>query len=92
MSIHTSTRAEQIALLEKDWAENPRWKGVKRGYTAADVERLMADAGMVSINSFGLALPEVPFGGVKDSGYGSEGGTEAMEAYFNTKFITQTGV
>ena len=37
MSIHTSTRAEQIALLEKDWAENPRWKGVKRGYTAADV-------------------------------------------------------
>src|SRR6185437_7162495 len=47
---------------------------------------------MVSIDSFGLALPEVPFGGVKDSGYGSEGGTEAMEGYFNTKFITQTGV
>ncbi|HQY72014.1 MAG TPA: isocitrate lyase, partial [Pseudomonadales bacterium] len=40
MSIHTSTRAEQIALLEKDWAENPRWKGVKRGYSAADVVRL----------------------------------------------------
>ena len=38
------------------------------------------------------ALPEVPFGGVKDSGHGSEGGTEAMEGYFNTKFITQTGV
>ena len=37
-------------------------------------------------------VPEVPFGGVKDSGYGSEGGTEAMDAYFNTKFITQTGV
>lgn len=50
------------------------------------------EAGMVSINSFGLALPEVPFGGIKDSGYGSEGGTEAMEGYFNTKFITQTGV
>jgi succinate-semialdehyde dehydrogenase/glutarate-semialdehyde dehydrogenase len=41
---------------------------------------------------FGLALPEVPFGGVKDSGYGSEGGTEARDGYFNTKFITQTGV
>ena len=40
----------------------------------------------------GLALPEVPFGGVKDSGYGSEGGTEAIEAYLNTKFVTQTGV
>jgi len=50
------------------------------------------ESGMVSINSFGLALPEVPFGGVKDSGYGSEGGTEAMEGYLNTKFITQTGV
>lgn len=50
------------------------------------------EAGMVAINSVGLALPEVPFGGVKDSGYGSEGGTEAMEGYFNTKFITQTGV
>ena len=50
------------------------------------------EAGMMSINAFGLALPEVPFGGMKDSGYGSEGGTEAMEAYFNTKFISQTGV
>jgi succinate-semialdehyde dehydrogenase / glutarate-semialdehyde dehydrogenase len=50
------------------------------------------EAGMMTINHFGLALPEVPFGGVKDSGYGSEGGTEAMEAYFNTKFISQTGV
>jgi succinate-semialdehyde dehydrogenase/glutarate-semialdehyde dehydrogenase len=50
------------------------------------------EAGMISINSFGLALPELPFGGVKDSGHGSEGGIEAMEAYFNTKFITQTGV
>lgn len=50
------------------------------------------EAGMVSINSFGLALPETPFGGVKDSGYGSEGGTEAMDGYLNTKFITQTGV
>ncbi len=34
------TREEQIAQLEKDWAENPRWKGIKRGYSAADVVRL----------------------------------------------------
>ncbi len=46
---------------------------------------------MLSINSHGLALPEVPFGGVKDSGYGSEGGAEAIEAYLNTKFVSQTG-
>jgi len=34
------TRQQQIAALEKDWAENPRWKGIKRGYSAADVVRL----------------------------------------------------
>ena len=50
------------------------------------------ESGMMSINHHGLALPEVPFGGIKDSGYGSEGGTEAMEAYLNTKFITQAGL
>lgn len=50
------------------------------------------ESGMVSINHHGLALPEVPFGGVKDSGYGSEGGTEALEAYLNTKFISQLGM
>ena len=50
----------------------------------------MVEAGMMSINHHGLALPETPFGGVKDSGYGSEGGTEAIEAYLNTKFVTQS--
>ncbi len=34
------SRDEQIAALEKDWATNPRWKGVQRNYTAADVVRL----------------------------------------------------
>jgi isocitrate lyase len=34
------TRDQQIAALEKDWAENPRWRGIKRGYSAADVVRL----------------------------------------------------
>lgn len=33
-------RQQQIAALEKDWAENPRWKGIKRNYTAEDVVRL----------------------------------------------------
>jgi len=34
------TRALTIAQLEKDWAENPRWQGIRRGYSAADVDRL----------------------------------------------------
>jgi succinate-semialdehyde dehydrogenase/glutarate-semialdehyde dehydrogenase len=50
------------------------------------------ESGMVTINHVGFALPELPFGGVKDSGYGSEGGTEAIEAYLNTKLVTQLGV
>ena len=47
------------------------------------------ETGMISINHHGLALPEVPFGGVKDSGYGTEGGADALEAYLVTKFVTQ---
>ena len=50
------------------------------------------EAGMMSINHHGLALPETPFGGVKDSGYGSEGGVEGLEAYLATKFVTQAGI
>ncbi|MHB1207778.1 MAG: NAD-dependent succinate-semialdehyde dehydrogenase [Rhodospirillaceae bacterium] len=48
------------------------------------------EAGMVSINGFGLAAPETPFGGIKDSGYGSEGGSEGLEAYLAVKFVSQT--
>jgi succinate-semialdehyde dehydrogenase/glutarate-semialdehyde dehydrogenase len=50
------------------------------------------EAGMVTINHLGLALPEVPFGGIKDSGYGSEGGSEAIEPYLNIKFVSQAGL
>jgi succinate-semialdehyde dehydrogenase/glutarate-semialdehyde dehydrogenase len=51
----------------------------------------VVESGMISINHHGLALPEVPFGGMKDSGYGSEGGLEAIEGYLNTKFVSQAG-
>jgi succinate-semialdehyde dehydrogenase/glutarate-semialdehyde dehydrogenase len=45
--------------------------------------------GMLSINHLGMAMAETPFGGIKDSGYGSEGGSETFDAYLNTKFVTQ---
>jgi len=63
----------------------------KSAKTAAAIGAAV-ESGMVAINNAALALPEVPFGGIKDSGYGTEGGAEAIEAYLNTKFITQTGV
>ena len=47
------------------------------------------ESGMMSINHHGLALPETPFGGTKDSGYGSEGGIEGLDAYMATKFVSQ---
>jgi succinate-semialdehyde dehydrogenase/glutarate-semialdehyde dehydrogenase len=46
------------------------------------------EAGMVNINHFGSALSETPFGGVKESGIGSEGGTETFDGYLVTKFVT----
>ncbi len=46
------------------------------------------ESGMLTINHVGLALPEVPFGGVKDSGYGTEGGSEALDAYLETRLVT----
>ena len=46
------------------------------------------EAGMVGINSFAVSTPETPFGGVKDSGHGSEGGLEGLQAYFNTKLVS----
>jgi succinate-semialdehyde dehydrogenase/glutarate-semialdehyde dehydrogenase len=49
------------------------------------------DSGMVTINHFGIALPETPFGGVKDSGFGHEGGIEGLNVYMQAKFISHLG-
>ena len=47
------------------------------------------ESGMVGVNSVMISTPETPFGGVKESGHGSEGGTEGLGAYLVTKFISQ---
>lgn len=55
----------------------------------------LLNAGMIGINSFAvgaptsIASPETPFGGMNMSGYGSEGGSEGLEPYLDTKFISQ---
>jgi succinate-semialdehyde dehydrogenase/glutarate-semialdehyde dehydrogenase len=50
------------------------------------------ESGMMSINHIGFGLPETPFGGMKDSGHGFEGGSEAIEAYLQTRFVTVAGL
>ena len=43
--------------------------------------------GVQGVHHIGVSVPEAPFGGLKDSGYGSESGTEGMEAFLETKFM-----
>jgi len=60
----------------------------------AKVATKVADAlesGMVTSNHFGIALPETPFGGVKDSGFGHEGGSEGLQVYLQSKFVSHLG-
>lgn len=59
--------------------------------SARAIHRVSAklEVGSLAINGMGVSVPEAPFGGVKDSGYGSESGIEGMEAFFETKFIHQ---
>jgi succinate-semialdehyde dehydrogenase/glutarate-semialdehyde dehydrogenase len=47
------------------------------------------EAGMIGINGFGISVADAPFGGVKQSGFGSEGGIEGFDSYCVTKAIHQ---
>ncbi|MGG5539819.1 NAD-dependent succinate-semialdehyde dehydrogenase [Burkholderia vietnamiensis] len=56
--------------------------------TAIDVADGL-EAGMIGINQYRIVSTELPFGGMKESGHGSEGGTEGIEYYLTHKFISQ---
>jgi succinate-semialdehyde dehydrogenase / glutarate-semialdehyde dehydrogenase len=47
------------------------------------------ESGMVGVNSLAISTPETPFGGMKESGYGHEGGIEGLEAYTQKKLVVQ---
>jgi succinate-semialdehyde dehydrogenase/glutarate-semialdehyde dehydrogenase len=56
------------------------------------VDRMVegVEAGNLSINTLEASLPETPFGGVKSSGYGREGGTEGLHHYMITKNVSHS--
>ncbi|WP_322363146.1 NAD-dependent succinate-semialdehyde dehydrogenase [Pseudomonas sp. Teo4] len=56
--------------------------------TAIDVADGL-EAGMIGINQYRIVATELPFGGIKESGHGSEGGIEGIEHYLTNKFISQ---
>ena len=84
-----------FATLDDAIAEANRLPFGLAAYAFARSARTVAElgerieSGMITINHLGLALAETPFGGIKDSGYGSEGGTEAIESYLSPKFVTE---
>ncbi len=59
-----------------------------RSLKNADLLARRVDVGMLWVNMPAMPSAEMPFGGLKDSGYGSEGGPEAMEAYLNSRAVT----
>ena len=63
-----------------------------RSLKNADLLARRVEVGMLWVNMPAMPSAEMPFGGIKDSGYGSEGGPEAMEAYLNTRAVTIANV
>ena len=63
-----------------------------RSLANADLLARRVEVGMLWVNTPAAGTAELPFGGLKDSGYGSEGGPEALEAYLNTRAIVVANV
>ena len=84
--------------LEEAIAESNRLPYGLAGYAFtrslknADLLSRRVEVGMLWINMPALPSAEMPFGGVKDSGYGSEGGPEAVEAYLNARAVSVMNV
>jgi len=54
---------------------------------AVDYVTAELQAGSIGVNTTAVALPEAPFGGIKQSGFGREGGEHGLSEYLNPKFV-----
>ncbi|OYV45794.1 MAG: NAD-dependent succinate-semialdehyde dehydrogenase, partial [Verrucomicrobia bacterium 21-51-4] len=50
------------------------------------------ECGIIGLNTGAVSMPEVPFGGMKQSGFGREGGQEGLAAYLETKYVCLGGI
>ncbi|HEY0825630.1 MAG TPA: NAD-dependent succinate-semialdehyde dehydrogenase [Ramlibacter sp.] len=66
--------------------------GFTKSLKNADLLTRRVEVGMLWINMPAMPSAEMPFGGIKDSGYGSEGGPEALEAYLNVRSVAVMNV
>src|SRR6478609_849766 len=84
--------------LEEAIAESNRLPYGLAGYAFtrslknADLLARKVEVGMLWVNMPALPSAEMPFGGIKDSGYGSEGGPEAVDAYLNARAVAIANV
>jgi succinate-semialdehyde dehydrogenase/glutarate-semialdehyde dehydrogenase len=87
---------QTFELLDEAIAEANRLPYGLAGYAftrslkSADLLARRVEVGMLWINMSSQPSAEMPFGGIKDSGYGSEGGPEALEAYLNVRTVAVT--
>jgi succinate-semialdehyde dehydrogenase/glutarate-semialdehyde dehydrogenase len=63
-----------------------------RSLANADLLARRVEVGMLWVNTPAAGTAELPFGGIKDSGYGTEGGPEALESYLNTRAVVVANV
>lgn len=83
-----------FSTLEEAIAESNRLPYGLAGYAFtrslknADLLTRRVEVGMLWVNMPAMPTVELPFGGLKDSGYGSEGGPEAVEAYLNVRTVS----
>jgi len=74
---------DRANALEMGLASYVFTRSLKRAHEAVDA----LEAGMVAVNTFALATAEAPFGGIKQSGYGREGGSQGILDYMNVKYM-----